>query len=162
MELAKISLNPDNPRKITREKLDKLIGSILSFPKMLEARPIVVNDDLMALGGNMRHKALSAIAKMSEKKLLATLSEVRGYSEKTEEERAALADYWKEWKRYPTAPIIRASEFTEEEQREFRHQGQMSRTETGTSSCSKGWDALDLEEWGMDFTDLRLGGNTTG
>jgi ParB-like chromosome segregation protein Spo0J len=52
--------NPNNPRIIKDEKFRKLVTSIQEFPKMLEIRPIVVNDDMIVLGGNMRLKACIA------------------------------------------------------------------------------------------------------
>lgn len=59
-ELIKLSLikgNPNNPRLIKDDKFAKLVKSIKEFPEMLELRPIVVNDDMVVLGGNMRLKA---------------------------------------------------------------------------------------------------------
>jgi DNA modification methylase len=59
-ELVSIKLvksNPNNPRIIKDDKFAKLVASIKEFPKMLEIRPIVVNDDMIVLGGNMRLKA---------------------------------------------------------------------------------------------------------
>lgn len=52
-----IKPNPNNPRSITQEQLDKLIESIKAFPEMLEQRPIVVDETMTTLGGNMRLKA---------------------------------------------------------------------------------------------------------
>jgi len=52
-----IKANPNNPRLIKDEKFAKLVKSIKDFPQMLELRPIVVNDDMVVLGGNMRLKA---------------------------------------------------------------------------------------------------------
>jgi len=49
--------NPDNPRIIKDDKFKKLIESVKSFPEMLELRPIVVNSEMMILGGNMRFAA---------------------------------------------------------------------------------------------------------
>lgn len=46
--------NPDNPRVIRDRKFKKLCKSIKDFPQMLEIRPIVVNEDMVVLGGNMR------------------------------------------------------------------------------------------------------------
>jgi ParB-like chromosome segregation protein Spo0J len=60
MELRKISdikLNPNNPRLIKDDKFNKLVQSIKDFPEMLNIRPIVVNQDMIILGGNMRFKA---------------------------------------------------------------------------------------------------------
>lgn len=62
-ELVSIKLvksNPNNPRIIKDDKFAKLVASIKEFPKMLEIRPIVVNDDMIVLGGNMRLKACIA------------------------------------------------------------------------------------------------------
>ena len=56
--LKTLKANPNNPRVIRDEKFKKLVKSIKEFPEMLEARPIVVNPDMVVLGGNMRLKAL--------------------------------------------------------------------------------------------------------
>jgi site-specific DNA-methyltransferase (adenine-specific) len=60
MEIKKISevkLNPNNPRLIKDDKFKKLVQSIKDFPEMLSIRPIVVNKDMIILGGNMRFRA---------------------------------------------------------------------------------------------------------
>lgn len=49
--------NPENPRSISGEKFEKLVNSIRQFPEMMEARPIVVDQNNVILGGNMRFKA---------------------------------------------------------------------------------------------------------
>lgn len=56
-KISDIKLNPNNPRVIKDDKFQKLVSSIKEFPKMLELRPIIVNDDMVVLGGNMRLKA---------------------------------------------------------------------------------------------------------
>jgi len=58
IKVSEIRPNPNNPRVIKDDKFKKLLKSITDFPQMLELRPIVVNDDMIALGGNMRLKAL--------------------------------------------------------------------------------------------------------
>lgn len=55
--IADIKPNPDNPRIIKDDKFRKLVESIRKFPQMLELRPIVVNSEMVVLGGNMRLKA---------------------------------------------------------------------------------------------------------
>ena len=57
VKLSEIKRNPDNPRLIKDNKYKKLVTSIIEFPEMLEIRPIVVNKDMIVLGGNMRLKA---------------------------------------------------------------------------------------------------------
>lgn len=56
-KINKIKAHPDNPRVIRDGKFKLLVQSIIDFPEMLEKRPLVVNEDLQVLGGNMRLKA---------------------------------------------------------------------------------------------------------
>ena len=57
VRVGEIKPNPNNPRIIKDDKFKKLVKSIQEFPQMLNIRPIVVNDDMVVLGGNMRLKA---------------------------------------------------------------------------------------------------------
>ena len=57
VKISDIKLNPNNPRLIKDDKFAKLVKSVQEFPEMLEIRPIVVNTDMVVLGGNMRLKA---------------------------------------------------------------------------------------------------------
>ena len=57
IEVDKLKPNKANPRKINKEKFKKLVTSIKKFPKMLDIRPIVVDENMTILGGNMRYKA---------------------------------------------------------------------------------------------------------
>lgn len=57
VKITEVKMNPNNPRIIKDEKFHKLVKSIEEFPKMLEIRPIVVNQEMIVLGGNMRLKA---------------------------------------------------------------------------------------------------------
>jgi len=57
VKIQEVKLNPNNPRLIKDDKFKKLVQSIKDFPEMLNIRPIVVNQDMIILGGNMRYKA---------------------------------------------------------------------------------------------------------
>tara|TARA_R110001632_G_scaffold100665_1_gene207988 strand:+ start:275 stop:1534 length:1260 start_codon:yes stop_codon:yes gene_type:complete len=57
VNISKVKQNLDNPRFIKDNKFKKLVTSIKEFPEMLKLRPIVVNSDMVVLGGNMRLKA---------------------------------------------------------------------------------------------------------
>lgn len=57
VDIHTIQENPHNPRTITEDKFVKLVKSLQQFPEMLEARPIVVDENNVVLGGNMRLKA---------------------------------------------------------------------------------------------------------
>ena len=55
--INEVKSNPNNPRIIKDDKFKKLVASIKELPQMLQLRPIVVNEDMIVLGGNMRLKA---------------------------------------------------------------------------------------------------------
>ena len=57
MLIQEIKSNPNNPRLIKDHKFKQLVKSIQDFPQMLELRPIVIDENNMVLGGNMRLKA---------------------------------------------------------------------------------------------------------
>tara|TARA_R110002110_G_scaffold353220_1_gene563203 strand:+ start:873 stop:1607 length:735 start_codon:yes stop_codon:yes gene_type:complete len=60
VKINKVKGNPSNPRIIKNDKFLKLVKSIQEFPEMLKLRPIVVDENFMVLGGNMRLKASKA------------------------------------------------------------------------------------------------------
>jgi hypothetical protein len=60
VKIEKVLPNPSNPRIIKDDKFKKLVKSIQEFPQMLELRPIVVDANMIVLGGNMRLKACKA------------------------------------------------------------------------------------------------------
>jgi ParB-like chromosome segregation protein Spo0J len=57
VKITEVKNNPKNPRLIKDDKIKKLVKSIQEFPQMLELRPIVVDENNIVLGGNMRLKA---------------------------------------------------------------------------------------------------------
>jgi DNA modification methylase len=57
VKISEVKINPNNPRLIKDDKFAKLVQSIKDLPQMLAIRPIVVNSDMVVLGGNMRLKA---------------------------------------------------------------------------------------------------------
>ena len=57
MKINELKSNPNNPRTIRDHKFKQLVKSIQDFPQMLELRPIVIDENNMVLGGNMRLKA---------------------------------------------------------------------------------------------------------
>jgi hypothetical protein len=61
IKISDLKKNPNNPRLIKDDKFQKLVKSIENFPKMMELRPIIVNDQNIVLGGNMRLAALKEL-----------------------------------------------------------------------------------------------------
>lgn len=150
VKLTQIKVNGANPRIIKDDKFEKLINSILVLPKMLVLRPIVVDDTFVSLGGNMRYRALTAISDMSIEEIHKRLSGLRDFQKKTEAEQERLLLYWATWKDSPTAPIIRASELSEEEQREFIIKDNVGYGEWDMDALANEWDSEDLLDWGLD------------
>jgi DNA modification methylase len=112
VKLSEIKLNPNNPRLIKDDKFKKLVQSIKDFPEMLEIRPIVVNKDMIILGGNMRYKAAKE---------------------------AGLKDV-----------PVKVVDLTEAQQREFLIKDNTSGGEWDWEVLANEWDAVQLEEWGLD------------
>lgn len=113
VKIQEVKSNPNNPRIIKDDKFKKLVKSIQDFPQMLELRPIVVNDEMIVLGGNMRLKACKE----------AGLKEV---------------------------PIIKASDLTEEQQRQFIIKDNVGFGEWDWDMLANEWDEAELNEWGLD------------
>ena len=63
IKISEVKSNPNNPRVIKGDKFDKLKNSIKTLPGYMELRPIILDKDMMVLGGNMRLKASIALGK---------------------------------------------------------------------------------------------------
>lgn len=114
VNISEVKTNPNNPRIIKDDKFKKLVKSIQEFPEMLKLRPIVVNEEMIVLGGNMRLKACKE----------AGLKEVH---------------------------IIKASDLTEEQQKEFIVKDNVGFGEWDWDMLANEWDAEKLDEWGLDL-----------
>ena len=114
-----VKANPNNPRIIKDDKFAKLVKSINEFPQMLNLRPIVINDDMVVLGGNMRLKACKE----------AGLKEI---------------------------PIIKASELTEQQQKEFIVKDNVGFGEWDWEDLANNWDSEQLTEWGLDIPGFKI------
>ena len=112
-----IKSNPNNPRIIKDDKFKKLVQSIIDFPRMLEIRPIVVNDEMVVLGGNMRLKACKE----------AGLKEI---------------------------PVIKASDLTPEQQREFIIKDNVGFGEWDWAMLANEWDYKELDNWGLTLPNF--------
>jgi len=113
VQIAKVKVNPNNPRICRDDKFAKLVKSIKEFPEMLKLRPIVVNDDMIVLGGNMRLKACKEAG-------------------------------------LKVVPVIKASELSEEQQREFIIKDNVGFGEWDWEMLGNEWEAEKLEEWGLE------------
>jgi len=117
INISELTVNPNNPRIIKDEKFDKLVQSIKEFPDMLKYRPIVVDENNVILGGNMRFKACKA-AKLKQ------------------------------------VPVMKASELTEAQKREFIIKDNVSGGEWDWAMLQNEWDTEQLDAWGVDIPDF--------
>lgn len=150
VDLSSVRVNKKNPRTISKEKFAKLVNSLLSLPKMLEIRPVAVDAKGVALGGNMRYRALSEIAKMSEADLRKRIDTIRDVKKKTDAERAALLDYWLKWIAKPVVTVVDVSTLTAAEQKEFIIKDNGDFGQWDYDALANDWDADDLNDWGVD------------
>ena len=153
VKLSQVQENKSNPRTITNVKFQKLVNSVLALPKMLELRPIVVDNMMVSLGGNMRLRALTAISDLSEDDLKSRLYSINDVKKKTDGEQQALLTHWLRWRDSPTAIIIKASELSDAEQREFIIKDNIGYGEWDTDSLTAQWDNEELVDWGIEFPD---------
>lgn len=150
VDLSSVRVNNKNPRTISKEKFAKLVNSLLSLPKMLEIRPVAVDAKGVALGGNMRYRALSEIAKMSEADLRKRLDTIRDVKKKTDSERTALLDYWLKWIVKPVVTVVDVSTLTAAEQKEFIIKDNGDFGQWDYDALANDWNADDLNDWGVD------------
>lgn len=127
VDIVKIKENEHNPRKITEEMFNKLVDSIREDPKILDAKPLVVEalqekdagSDVTyyrVLGGNMRLKALKSL----------------GYKE---------------------VNVFDASDWSDETKRRFIVKDNLSHGVWDYDLLSAQYDMAELEHWGMDDLD---------
>lgn len=149
-KLSKIKPNKANPRVIKDNKFHLLVKSILVLPKMLELRPIVVNSEMVVLGGNMRLRALEHIAGLTEAERLQIMQESNDYNLKPTEQRVALVEYWNKFQDDKIVPFVKADEMTDAEQREFIVKDNASFGEWDWDMLANEWDSEELKDWGVD------------
>ena len=150
IKLSRVKTNKENPRTITKDKFDKLVNSILVFPKMLQLRPIVVDGKMTALGGNMRNEALKVVAKMQPDEIAERLAGIADFAKKTKGERDALVEHWGKWLENPTAYIVKAGDLSEQEREQFIVKDNVSFGTWNYDALSSKWDSSLLNDWGMD------------
>lgn len=162
IKLNKIKVNDKNPRTITEDKLRRLIESILVFPKMLTIRPIVIDEKGVALGGNMRTRALKEIKKLGRDAIPERLQQIRQYANKPQEEKNELLAHWDAWFKDETVPVIHAESLTEEEKREFIIKDNSSFGAWDWDVLANEWESEQLEDWGVDVWEANSDADDDG
>lgn len=154
IKLTQVNINQHNPRTISDTQLDRLVKSLLVFPEMQTLRPIVIDETYTALGGNMRYRALTAISQKTIEEISDILQQdSKGFAKKTALEQEQLIRHWEEWLANPTAIIVRASELTEAQKREFIIKDNVGFGEWDNTMLSEDFDPDELIDWGLGDLD---------
>ena len=139
--------NQDNPRSIEPQQMQKLVESILTFPKMLQMRPIVCNENRVILGGNMRFRALLNIEQMEDE---AIRNAIEAVSVKlTDGEKQQLCSHWEKWKAEPKVEVVIADSLSEEEKDEFIIKDNVYFGSWDEEKLKGAFDVDDMQRWGL-------------
>ena len=149
VKISQLQVNEQNPRTCTDKQFEKLVRSVITFPKMLEVRPIVVGEGGVALGGNMRLRALQAIATMTDGEIMSNIEQSSKYKDRTECERDALLRYWQKWQHDPMVSVVRTDNMTEDERREFIIKDNVGFGARDWDMLANDWDTDELDDWGL-------------
>lgn len=148
--------NQDNPRTIEPQQMQKLLESILTFPKMLQLRPIVCNENRVILGGNMRFRALLNIEQMSDDAMKNAIEAVA--VKLTDVEKANLCSHWSQWKADPQVEVVTADKLSDEETDEFIIKDNVYFGNWDEEKLKQTFKTEDLQEWGYQERSYDISG----
>lgn len=141
MRLSQLHLNegqisgvPSNPRIITEEEFNALKRSICNFVKMLSIRKIIVDENMVILGGNMRYQAL---LKLAEEKAVAEVKDREGN----------IVSYYHFDENIPEEWVEIRTDLSEEEKRCFIQQDNEERGMPDWDKLANEWDEEELIKW---------------
>jgi DNA modification methylase len=134
LKVSEIKNNPNNPRIIRDDKFKKLVKSLKELPIMLEKRPVIIDENNVIIGGNMRHKA----AKEAGLKEIPIERFTRDDAERNNIEAKKLDPNYIE-KTY------------EEQVREMVIKDNVSGGEWDWDILANEWDQDELDDWGLDL-----------
>lgn len=156
LKFKEIKPNPANPRVIKDYQFHKLVKSLLVFPQMMELRPIVVNNENLVLGGNMRLKALMHIAKLTEADRLKIMQSADNYNQKSEGEKVQICEFWHKFSANKSVLVCIADTLTDAEQREFIAKDNTAFGEWDWDELANQYDATELQDWGMELPQWNI------
>lgn len=148
LPLAEIKANQQNPRIISESKLKKLINSLLVFPKMMELRPITIDENNFVLGGNMRQLALGRISNMTFEQLQVHLETLPEFNDMPDGGYEVL-EFWEQFLDNPKVRVQIASNLTDDEKEQFIFKDNISYGDWDYDELEN-WDSDKLDSWGLD------------
>lgn len=160
VKLSQVKVNAANPRTITERKLNLLVERLLAFPKMIGIRPVVVDEKMAALGGNMRLRAFQRISGLTLDNVAEILAKTKNFQALTKAEQENLLKQWQDWLANPTVEIVKANSLSEAEKKEFIIADNASFGEWDYDKLANEWDNEDLNSWGVDVWQPEKSWNT--
>ncbi|MEE1458205.1 MAG: ParB N-terminal domain-containing protein [Segatella copri] len=151
--LSRVSENAANPREISQANFQKLVQSILTFPKMLQMRPIVCNENRVILGGNMRFRALLNIEQIEDEAIRNAIETVA--VKLTDGEKQQLCSYWEKWKAEPKVKVVIADSLSEEETDEFIIKDNVYFGSWDEEKLKGAFDVDDMQRWGLNHWEIQ-------
>lgn len=145
--------NQDNPRSIEPQQMQKLVESILTFPKMLQMRPIVCNENRVILGGNMRFRALLNIEQMEDEAIKNAIETVA--VKLTDGEKQQLCSHWEKWKAEPKVEVVMADSLSDEETDEFIIKDNVYFGNWDEEKLKGAFDVADMQRWGLNPWEIQ-------
>jgi hypothetical protein len=158
MKIAHLINNPDNPRTINEDKFNKLINSLILFPKMLEYEKLTwVNrgEEKVVIGGNMRLRAIRAILETTLNEVTRRINDYYDPNDKEEKER--IKDSLNRWKEMFRKGTLKdeyhqnADNMLPAEQEEFIVKDNTSYGTWNFDELANMWDPDKLELMGVDI-----------
>ena len=142
MKITEIKLNPDNPRVIKDDKFAKLVNSLKELPIMLNKRPVLLDEDNIIIGGNMRFRAAKEAGMKEVPIEIFTKEDAKKNNIIAKELDSSYTD-----KTY------------EEQRQEMIIKDNVSGGEWNWNTLANEWDNVKLEEWGLNVwtpTEINL------
>ena len=143
--------NPINPRKISKDKRQKLKLSIFLFPKMLLYRDIVVaEDESTVLCGNQRFDILKEILNSTPVDWMLSLDESEKWKKLSATKQEEVIDFWKSWVENPVVKVTVSKDLTEDEKKELTIKDNNEYGEYDYDKLTKMYDEVTLVGFGFD------------
>jgi len=144
IRLDQVEPNPTNPRILKENKREKLVNSIIEFPEMMKLRPIIVDEYFIALGGNMRDRAIIEISNKGRENVIAYLEEV-GKESNIELLEPIFEGF------FPKGWIHQIKDLTDHQKKEFIVKDNVSFGEWDWNELANNWDTEELSDWGLNM-----------
>lgn len=152
LKITDIKQNPKNPRVIKGKKFRLLVKSLIEFPKMMELRPVIYNEEQITLGGNMRLAAVQEIKKMGRTRVKAMLEEAKEENKthkiNPDENLKILEPIFSGY--FPAGWVKGVKDLTEDEQKRFVISDNSSFGEWDFDILANEFEPKDLIDWGLD------------